>query len=64
MRLVLDEMSAKVRTGPPVDDEADYALPCWAGVLPIHLATGTPQPDARLTPGIAPPDYFRKLRLG
>ena len=64
LHMGLDEASAKIRTGDPVDDEEDYALPCWAGVLPISLTTGTPQPDARLPAGIAPPDYFRKLKLG
>jgi nitroimidazol reductase NimA-like FMN-containing flavoprotein (pyridoxamine 5'-phosphate oxidase superfamily) len=41
----LTEASAKVRTGPPVDDEADLASPVWAGVLPVSLATGEPVPD-------------------
>jgi nitroimidazol reductase NimA-like FMN-containing flavoprotein (pyridoxamine 5'-phosphate oxidase superfamily) len=48
LRLKLDEASAKIRTGPPVDDEPDYALPVWAGVLPISLVAGTPVPDPRL----------------
>jgi nitroimidazol reductase NimA-like FMN-containing flavoprotein (pyridoxamine 5'-phosphate oxidase superfamily) len=63
LHMGLDEASAKIRTGDPVDDEEDYALPCWAGVLPIRLTTGTPQADARLAPGIAAPDYFSKLKL-
>jgi nitroimidazol reductase NimA-like FMN-containing flavoprotein (pyridoxamine 5'-phosphate oxidase superfamily) len=41
----LTEASAKIRTGPPVDDEADLASPVWAGVLPVSMATGTPVPD-------------------
>jgi nitroimidazol reductase NimA-like FMN-containing flavoprotein (pyridoxamine 5'-phosphate oxidase superfamily) len=41
----LAEASAKIRTGPPVDDEADLASPAWAGVLPVTLATGEPVPD-------------------
>jgi nitroimidazol reductase NimA-like FMN-containing flavoprotein (pyridoxamine 5'-phosphate oxidase superfamily) len=53
----IDEASAKVRTGPPLDDEPDYALPVWAGVVPLHLTAGEPVPDARLQPGIAPPSY-------
>jgi nitroimidazol reductase NimA-like FMN-containing flavoprotein (pyridoxamine 5'-phosphate oxidase superfamily) len=44
----IDEASAKIRSGGPVDDEADYALPLWAGVIPVHSATGTPVRDARL----------------
>ena len=57
----LDEVSAKIRTGPPVDDEPDYALPTWAGVLPVTPVTGTPQPDPRLGPGTVLPAYLRKL---
>jgi hypothetical protein len=48
--LELDEVSAKVRTGPPLDDEADYSLPIWAGVIPIVASLGDPVPDARLSP--------------
>lgn len=49
------EASAKVRSGPPVDDEADYALSCWAGVLPLSLQAGPPIDDPRLAPGTAVP---------
>jgi nitroimidazol reductase NimA-like FMN-containing flavoprotein (pyridoxamine 5'-phosphate oxidase superfamily) len=55
LALPLDESSAKMRTGPPKDDEEDYALPCWAGVLPLALAAGAIVPDPRLAPGIPPP---------
>ncbi len=63
LRLPIVEASAKIRTGGPIDDEEDYALPCWAGELPFRL-TGAPLiPDARLTAGITPPscvtDYWR-----
>jgi len=44
----ISEASAKIRSGGPVDDEADYVLPLWAGVIPVHSATGTPVGDARL----------------
>jgi uncharacterized protein len=54
----LDEVSAKIRTGPPIDDEEDYALPVWAGVLPLVTSAGRPEPDPRLAPGIAPPAYL------
>ncbi len=50
LALPLDEVSAKVRTGGPIDDEEDYALPVWAGVLPIRPRYGEPAPDARLHP--------------
>jgi len=53
----LTEASAKVRTGPPVDDEEDYALPVWAGELPLRLVTGTPVSDPRLPTEIEPPAY-------
>jgi len=52
LSLPLEEASAKVRTGPPIDDEEDYALPIWAGVLPLRLMPGTPVPDPRLPKGI------------
>jgi uncharacterized protein len=57
--LPIDEASAKVRTGPPVDDEADYALDAWAGVIPFVTQIGTPQPDERLSAGVALPRYAR-----
>lgn len=59
----LEEVSAKVRTGPPVDDEADYARPVWAGVLPLVTTTGMPQPDPRLAPGIPLPLSLRDWTL-
>ncbi len=56
VRLRLDEASVKVRTGGPVDDDADYALDVWAGVVPVTTTFGSPVDDERLTPGIpAPP---------
>ena len=51
----LGEASAKIREGGPVDNEADYAEPIWAGVIPLSLAPGDPIPDDRLMPGVAPP---------
>jgi uncharacterized protein len=57
--LPIEEASAKIRTGPPVDDEADYALPAWAGVIPLVTHTATPEPDARLDAGTALPAYAR-----
>jgi nitroimidazol reductase NimA-like FMN-containing flavoprotein (pyridoxamine 5'-phosphate oxidase superfamily) len=46
LALPLEEVSAKVRTGGPLDDEQDYALPVWAGVLPLQTVAKTPEPDA------------------
>src|SRR5579871_5790691 len=52
LALRLDEVSAKVRTGPPIDDEEDYALPIWAGVVPLRTQVCEPVADARLVPGL------------
>ena len=52
LALALDEVSAKVRTGPPIDDEEDYAFPVWAGVVPIRSQVDQPIPDARVLPDI------------
>jgi len=51
LKLPLDEASAKIRTGPPLDDEEDYALPIWAGVVPTGLSSFDPVPDPRLLAG-------------
>lgn len=53
----LEEASAKIRTGPPLDDEEDYALPVWAGVIPLRLEAAAPVSDPRLPEGIDVPDY-------
>jgi uncharacterized protein len=58
LTLPIDEGSAKVRTGPPLDDEEDYALVTWAGVVPLQLQPLAPIPDPLLRPGIAEPDYL------
>lgn len=55
--LPIEEASAKIRTGPPLDDEEDYALPMWAGVVPLKLVAGEPVDDPRLPPEIPVPDY-------
>jgi uncharacterized protein len=55
----LKEVSAKVRTGDPKDDDEDYALPVWAGILPLAIVPGEPIPDSRLDPGIAVPSYVK-----
>ena len=51
----LDELSTKVRTGPPLDDEEDLDLPVWAGVIPLRLLAGEPVAEARLGAGAHPP---------
>ena len=61
LSLPLEEASAKVRTGPPIDDEEDYALPVWAGVLPLSLVPGKPVPDPRLPAEIEVSESLRKF---
>ena len=56
----IDEASAKVRSGAPGDDEADYALPVWAGVLPLQELPLTPVRDELMAQDIAVPDYVAK----
>jgi len=58
----IEEASAKVRTGPPLDDEEDYALPVWAGVLPLKLEARTLEPDPRLRDGSVVPDYVSRYK--
>lgn len=58
----IDEASAKIRTGPPVDDEDDYALPVWAGVLPVELEAKAALADSRLAHGTSVPDYVLHYR--
>jgi uncharacterized protein len=59
LALPLDEASAKVRTGPPLDDDGDYALAAWAGVIPLQTDAGAPIPDPRLASGVAPSPAVR-----
>ena len=55
----LTEASAKIRSGPPVDDEEDYALPVWAGEVPLTLSAGAPVADPRLPDGTPLPGYLK-----
>lgn len=55
--LPLEQVSAKVRTGPPLDDEEDYELAVWAGVIPLRVVAGEPVADPRLPETISAPDY-------
>jgi len=59
LRLPLEEVSAKIRTGPPLDDEEDYLLPCWAGELPLRLTPQAPLPAPRLPSETSVPSYIR-----
>ena len=57
LALPLDEVSAKVRTGPPEDDDPDYDLPIWAGVLPVSLTPDDPVADPVLDPSVPTPEH-------
>ena len=58
LSLPLTEASAKVRTGDPIDDEADYQIPVWAGQIPLKLTATTPINDSRLDPQIKVPAHL------
>jgi hypothetical protein len=67
LRLPIEEFSAKVRTGPPIDDEDDYSFPTWAGVLPLEMAAGAAVNDPRLDSARALPQYaqnYSRSRTG
>ena len=59
LSLPLEEVSAKIRTGPPIDDDEDYALPVWGGVIPVIQTLGEPVPDGRVLEGIEAPQLRR-----
>jgi uncharacterized protein len=59
LALALEEVSAKVRVGAPIDAEADLTWPAWAGVVPLRMTAGTPEPDAHVQPDLV----FRTDRL-
>jgi len=59
LRVPIEEFSAKVRQGPAIDDEEDYAFPTWAGVVPLEMVAGEPIGDSRLDPSQDVPGYVR-----
>jgi hypothetical protein len=59
LRVRIEEFSAKVRVGPPIDDEEDYSFPIWAGVVPLEMTAGTPIDDLRVLPNRTVPEYAR-----
>jgi nitroimidazol reductase NimA-like FMN-containing flavoprotein (pyridoxamine 5'-phosphate oxidase superfamily) len=61
LALPIEEGSAKLRSGPPVDDDEDYALDAWAGVVPLRIVAGAPEPDPRLRVGIEIPANVSNL---
>ncbi|HWW17684.1 MAG TPA: pyridoxamine 5'-phosphate oxidase family protein [Candidatus Saccharimonadales bacterium] len=62
LKLPLTEVSAKIRSGPVQDDEEDYALRVWAGIVPLHLQAEAPIRDERCDPGIPTPAYAADYR--
>jgi uncharacterized protein len=62
--LELSEVSAKVRSGPPGDDEEDYALPIWAGVIPLQTKALPPINDPRLLAGLLAPEHAKNFKIG
>ena len=60
----IEEASVKIRTGGPVDDDEDYSLPIWAGVIPITHSVGAPIPDDNNLPDLTEPSHARNFRLG
>jgi len=63
LAMPIDSASAKVRTGGPIDDEEDYTLPVWAGVVPVRMAAGTPADDGRVLPGVGLPASLSRARF-
>lgn len=57
----IEEASSKVRSGPPLDDESDYGLPVWAGVLPLEIRSRLPIPDSKSIKDVTLPDYVRRF---
>ncbi|MFM8990778.1 MAG: pyridoxamine 5'-phosphate oxidase family protein [Alphaproteobacteria bacterium] len=64
LSLPIDEVSAKIRKGPPGDDDADLDIDVWAGVIPLRVEVGTPEPDPRGRQGVPVPDHIRRFRIG
>lgn len=62
LRLPINEASAKIRTGPPGDDEEDYGLPIWAGVVPVTTTYGEPQTDPAMRMEVEVPEHARRFR--
>jgi len=61
LHMKIEEGAAKVRTGPPVDDQEDYGLPVWAGVVPVRMQLERPVPDDRLDTAVGMPAYLADL---
>ena len=64
LSMVIDEGSAKVRTGHSVDEKDDYSLPIWAGIIPIVQQIGTPEPDPKNLHGLSIPEHVSEFKIG
>ena len=64
LQVPIEEFSAKVRQGPPIDDEEDYSFPAWAGVIPLSMVAHQPVDDSRLLEGIIVPEYAKEYSRG
>lgn len=64
LSLPIEEASAKIRSGGPVDDDEDYALPIWAGVVPVKMQLLPPEPDPRNLDGVETPDHIQNIKIG
>ncbi len=64
LSMPIDEGAAKIRTGQPVDDEEDYALLIWSGVIPLHTQVDAAVADPRNLDGVAVPDYVANIKIG
>lgn len=64
LSMPINEASAKVRSGMPVDDEEDYDLPIWAGTVPVSMKVGAPVDDPRNLAGVTAPDHARNFKIG
>lgn len=64
LTMPIEEASAKIRAQGPVDDEEDYALPIWSGVIPVKMQVMAPEADPRNMDGVDVPDYVKALTLG
>ncbi|MEK7855603.1 MAG: pyridoxamine 5'-phosphate oxidase family protein, partial [Acidobacteriota bacterium] len=62
LKLPISEASAKVRTGGPIDDDEDYTMNIWAGVLPLKTEVGSPVADERLPSDVVLPDHVQNYR--
>ena len=64
LSMIIDEGSAKVRTGHSVDEKDDYSLPIWAGIIPIVQQIGTPEPDPKNLDGLSIPEHVSEFKIG